>query len=266
MGHRPGYTLLEVILALGIATLLLAGLYVSMDVQLNLAQAGRERVDEAALARALLGRIAADVAPCLTPISAGTASSGESSTSSSTGTGASNESSTTTTNLNAVTPFNGGVSGDVGRLTMFVSRAPGTGRGAVDVDAMPNGGPPDVRRVTYWLAGGQGLARQEIARVTADDEASQLPPDVPDEASYVIGAEVDSIEFHYFDGAAWIDTWEGAAASPDGVTPTGPPKAIKIVIGIRGQGRDTSARTYTHVVAIQTANAQPPAPTEGTTP
>ena len=252
---RPAFTLLEVIIALAIATLLLAGLYVTMDVQLGLAEAGRERVDESSLARALLNRIAADVAPALTPIRATT------STTSSNG----NNPQTPTPTLDAVTPFNGGVSGDVDRLTLFISRAPGASRGAVDADNMPNGAPPDVRRVTYWHVGDRGLARQEIARVTADDESSQLPPDVPDEPSFVIAAEVDRVEFHYFDGTAWQDSWDGTTASADGSTPMGPPRAVKIIIDIRSPGANGKVKTYTHVMAIQSANAQPAASTDSTT-
>jgi prepilin-type N-terminal cleavage/methylation domain-containing protein len=270
---RPGYTLLEVLLALGIATLLLAGLYVSMDVQLSLADAGRERVDESSLARALLTRIAADVAPALSPIRASAAATGTGGSAATASASTSTTDSTTTTaNLNAVTPFNCGVSGDVDRLTMFISRAPGATRGAVDADNMPNGGLPDVRRVTYWRAGDLGLARQEIARVTADDDSSQLPPDVPDEASFVIATEVDSVEFHYFDGTSWADSWDGTTASPDGATPIGPPRAVKIIIGIRSPGPGNKVKKYTHVMAIQSANAQPAAPTTtdstttGTTP
>lgn len=265
---RPGYTLLEVLLALGIATLVLAGLYVSMEVQLNLAQAGRERVAESALARALFSRIAADIGPALTPIRGNsTPSTTSSNQSATTATSGATPADSTTTNLNAVTPFNNGVTGDTGRLILFISRAPGINRGAIDAENLPNGGTPDVRRVVYWLTGDQGLARQEIARVTADDEAAQLPPDVSDVGPFIIGNEVDSIEFHYFDGTGWVDSWDGTSVSQDGVTPMGPPRAVKIILGIRGQGRDTSVKTFTHVVAIQSANAQPPAPTttEGTT-
>ncbi len=256
---RPAYTLLEVLLALGIATLLLAGLYVSMDVQLSLAEAGRERVDESSLARALLNRIAGDIAPSLSPIrasAAATGTGGAAATESTTTTDAT----TTTTNLNAVVPFNGGVGGDLNRLTMYISRAPGASRGTVDADVAPNGAPPDVRRVTYWRAE-QGLARQEISRVTADDESTQLPPFVPDEGAFVISSEVDSVEFRYFDGTAWQESWDGTAASLDGATPLGPPRAVKITIGIRTAGTNAKIKTYTHVVAIQAANGQPAAPT-----
>ncbi len=262
---RSAYTLLEVLLALGIATLLLAGLYVSMDVQLSLAEAGRERVDESSLARALLNRIAGDIAPSLTPIRASAEATGTGGAAATESTTATTDPTTTTTNLNAVVPFNGGVGGDLNRLTMFISRAPGASRGTVDADAAPNGGPPDVRRVTYWRAE-QGLARQEISRVTADDESTQLPPDVPDEGSFVISSEVDFVEFRYFDGTGWQESWDGTAASLDGATPIGPPRAIKITIGIRTPGTTGKVKTYSHVVSIQSANGQPPAPTTEATP
>src|SRR5262249_24088685 len=59
--RRAGFTLLEVLLALGIATLLLAGLYVSMDVQIRLTDAGRVKVSDSVLARSLLQKIADDI-------------------------------------------------------------------------------------------------------------------------------------------------------------------------------------------------------------
>src|SRR5262249_49554552 len=130
---HSGFTLLEVLLALGISVLLMGALYVSMDVQIRYAQAGRERVSDSALARALLNRPAADVSASLPPIraTAGATSSSTSSTSSSSSssstTGTSSTSttgssstattgdtsaSTTGSSLNAVTPFNGGVQGE----------------------------------------------------------------------------------------------------------------------------------------------------------
>src|SRR5262249_57494133 len=90
----PGSTLLEVLPAAGIAALLMAALYVGMDVQLRYAQEGREAVDNATLSRAILARITADLGNCLTPITATpTSSSGGSSSSASSTSG----SATTTT-------------------------------------------------------------------------------------------------------------------------------------------------------------------------
>jgi type II secretory pathway pseudopilin PulG len=60
--RRGAYTLLEVLLAMAIAVLLLAGLYTAMSVQLHHAEAGREVVTQATLARSLLSRIRQDIA------------------------------------------------------------------------------------------------------------------------------------------------------------------------------------------------------------
>ena len=59
--RRAGYTLLEVVLAVGIGLLLVAALYVALDVQLRYMQAGRQIVAEAQLARGVLNRIATDI-------------------------------------------------------------------------------------------------------------------------------------------------------------------------------------------------------------
>ena len=48
---RPGYTLLEVLLASAIGVLLMGALYVAMDVQLRHAQAGRELIEQGTLVR-----------------------------------------------------------------------------------------------------------------------------------------------------------------------------------------------------------------------
>lgn len=67
---RPAYTLLEVLLATAIAVLLMAALYVGMDVQLRAVQAGRESVNETALVRNLIARMSADAVGTITPIAA----------------------------------------------------------------------------------------------------------------------------------------------------------------------------------------------------
>ncbi|MFL5328032.1 MAG: prepilin-type N-terminal cleavage/methylation domain-containing protein [Gemmataceae bacterium] len=253
-GIRDGFTLLEVLMALAISVLLMAALYVSMDVLLRYAQAGRERVDEAVLARALLQRIRSDVSSAITPIQGSATSTSSAGPTPATGTAAATTTTDTpTVSLDAVTPFNAGIQGEIDRLTMWVTRVPGQNRPGTEADT-PNGG-PDVHRVTYWLAGDKGLASQDISRVTADDSSIPLPPDVSDDAITIVAPEVTSLEFHYFDGTAWQDSWDGTAMSADGSTPLGPPKAVKVIIGIKAP--NGKAKTYEHVIAIQTANAQP---------
>src|SRR5262245_39318806 len=58
---RAGYTLLEVILALVIAVMLFSALYVIVQYQLNHAQAGREVIEQATLARSVLNKMGNDI-------------------------------------------------------------------------------------------------------------------------------------------------------------------------------------------------------------
>jgi hypothetical protein len=122
-----------------------------------------------------------------------------------------------------------------------------------------------LRRISYWLSGGDGsplgLARQEVKIETSDDALSTVPPDIPDEPSYVIAEEVRSLNFQYFDGTNWQDSWDGTAlGGSDGMTPLGPPMAIAITIGLvppstekRG-GKEPELKYYRHVVALPSAN------------
>lgn len=279
MGYsRRGHTLLEVLLAMSIAALLMGGLYVSMDVQIRLAEAGRERVEESALARALLTKIANDVRSALTPIRASEAATGgggsgdtaaasTSTTAGTTGTtGATTTSSTpeSSASLNVVSPFNCGLQGDQGVLTIYTARVPGVGKSDPEIDSAPNGG-ADIRRITWWLTGDGGLARQEISRLSADDEGTQLPPNVSEPQRFVVAPEVVELAFRFFDGTNWLETWDGATAGDDGATPIGPPRAVEIVIGIRSPSDPNRMKKYRHVIAIQSANAQPSGTNSATT-
>src|SRR2546425_4503776 len=72
--NRRAFTLLEVLLAAAIGVLLMAALYVAMQVQLDHAQAGRDAVEQSLLVRALLRRMSNDIAPSLGPALPNTAS------------------------------------------------------------------------------------------------------------------------------------------------------------------------------------------------
>ncbi len=63
---RPGYTLLEVLLAVAMSTLLLAALYYAIKAHMGLADAGRTAVSNSTLTRHLFLRIGNDVSACLT--------------------------------------------------------------------------------------------------------------------------------------------------------------------------------------------------------
>src|SRR5262249_22198607 len=83
-------------------------------------------------------------------------------------------------------------------------------------------------------------------------------PDGKEEAASVIAAEVKSLSFSYFDGSDWVDSWDSTTMGADGVTPIGPPRLIKITIGMAKPGttgdQDQDVKVYTHVLIIQSAN------------
>jgi type II secretory pathway pseudopilin PulG len=293
---RSGFTLVELVLATTIAMLLLGALYVAVDMQLRFAQNSRDLVEESTLARALLARIDSDASqvvglsnpgrfriaagadaladpsatgsststtPTTTPSTTGTTSSTSStSASSSTSSSTSSSSSTSTTDsgtsTNIVIPL--GVQGDSETLHLFVSRFPRELYVNPNSDTQPV--VSDLRRISYWLPDGQdsttGLARQEVPLVTSDDALQNLPPGIDNESSYVIADEVRELNFQYFDGTNWQDSWDSTVPGADGVTPIGSPCAIAVTVGVARPGANGNLKTYRHVIAIQTANGNTP--------
>ena len=314
--RRPGFTLLEVIMATTIAVVILGALYVAVDLLLRHAQMSRDTIQDSTLERALTARMDADAAQVIglsdparyrfqagvdtvqaasttpggataggttagassstgaastTPATSATPSSTASMTSSngSTDSPSSFGSTSAVTNsqgaTNIVLPF--GVMGDSQTLHLFISNLPREiySSNASFVNADAGNTPPvgDVRRVSYWLVGGDdspgGLARQEVPLSTSDDALQNLPPDVDNENSFIIADEVRSLQFQYWDGTDWQDSWDSTELGPDGVTPLGSPLAIAVTIGVAPkqsgppQG-EVPLRTFRHVLVIASAN------------
>ncbi len=250
--HRQGYTLLEMLLASAIAVLLLGALYVAIDVQLRQMQASREIVEQANITRAVVQRLGNDLIPALTPASSratpgssaastltaiinalGGTTSGTSSTTGSDPSTASASGAEMGNNASTVVPFSAGVIGDALSITVFVTRVPDLTRTAGD-PSQENATPSDLRRISYWLAssGNGGLARQELQWLTSNEAQNSTQPDTSNEASAIICEEVKELSFRYFDGSGWVDFWDGSLPGPDGVTPTGPPRAIEVTFVI----------------------------------
>jgi prepilin-type N-terminal cleavage/methylation domain-containing protein len=301
--RRRGYTLLEILVASAIAVLLMSALYVAVELQLRHAQAGREVIEQSTLVRALTTRVSGDINSCIGPAmpassssaggqgvgataGAGTggtgstgsaSSSGGASGSSASGSGSSSGGTSSTpsssSTVNASVQVNL-IQGDAGQLTLTVSKWPRELNLSPDAAADVQPIVSDLRRITYWLAGGEGnalgLARQEMKLVTSDDASTLIPPNIPDEAAHVIAEEVKSLTFSYFDGSQWQDTWDSTQPGADGATPKGPPLAIAIIIGIPAPGaertKDGNLKQYRHVVAIPSANGATQPSTTTTSP
>jgi prepilin-type N-terminal cleavage/methylation domain-containing protein len=263
--HRPAYTLLEVLLATAIGALLMAGLYTSLNITLRHAQAGRDKVEQITVARALLTRMAADIAPNLpapkppstSSSGAGGASSNQASNNSSTSGSQSGGASSLPAGLGGTVTFNYGVQGDSTRLAIYTDRVPRELDPSWKGEDVPT--VSDLRCIYFWLSG-NGLSREELKLATADDVLNGLPSDLPDDPSFVIAPEVRSLSFQYFDGSNWQDSWDGTQTpSSGGSNAQGPPLAIAITIGLAVPGSDPNSdevklKTYRHVVVIRTAN------------
>ncbi|MFL5241166.1 MAG: prepilin-type N-terminal cleavage/methylation domain-containing protein [Gemmataceae bacterium] len=302
---RRGFTLLEVMLALGVGVLLLSALYVAVSAQMRYTSAGRDVIQGSTVARSVFERMTSDILPNLGAVdpsrssssnssqsssgqsapaagsggsAAGGASSGSSGAGGSGGTSPSSAPATSS-GVNSVLTFNMGVQGDSTHLSVFVSRWPREiyqgMTGVSDSSAPPT--VSDLRRITYWLSGGGdslgGLARQEFLQATSDDALDNSSP--ADDPKLVFAPQVRSVTFQYLDGQtlSWTDSWDGTATSSDGTTPMGPPAAIAISLDIAmphtGANQITGkadVKTFRHVVVLQTANGPPASSGGGASP
>jgi hypothetical protein len=157
-----------------------------------------------------------------------------------------------------------GVIGDSSSLTLFVSKVPGELYGIRPGEQGQL--VSDVRRITYWMAdNGQGLCRQEVRVATANDA---LVPGIPtgDVANYLLAPEIKSLEFRYFNGTDWADSWDSTLPGDDGITPVGSPRAIEVRVGVLpAGGKDgDELKYYRHAILIKTANGITQASTPGT--
>lgn len=240
---RMGYTLLEVILAIGIGLLLVAALYVALDVQMRYQQSGREAIVDAQMARGLLQRMAVDIRqsmgmlmtnPTVTASMQAMLSSQTGATNSSSGsTGGSGPTGQQAATL-GTTQYSFGLVGSETELSLYQSVLPRYSAMVAD-SAMTT---CDQRRVTYSLFDGVGLVRQESRSIAEDGgEEADVPPQV-------LATEVLELRFRYFDGTtnAWQTTWDG--------TVQGPPLAVEITLTLEPP-RD-----------VGRARAQPKAPTQ----
>lgn len=276
---RRGFTLLEVLLASAIAVLLMGALYVAMQVELQQASEGREMIERATLARAIINRVSIDLSPSITPPKA-TSKAQAASSAAASSTASSSTTSQAATQATTAIPFQAGLVGTNTQLIIFTTRVTST----TDVLNSLNGTqapdtpvPSDLRRVAYWIAQNGGLCRQEIPWVTSDLTYQSTDPVMEDgktEDDYIIAREVTDLIFEYYDinnatvdDAGWTDTWDGTVLSPDGMTPQGPPTAIRITFTIQTTAPDgkKTDKAYKHVIPIITASGPNPMSADSTT-
>jgi len=255
------FTLLEVVLALSLASLLLVIVGASVDFHLRVLDAGRTEVEEAQLARALLQRIADDLRSAVPydPIDAEKllegveGAAGEmdelGAMAEEAGLEAGEEVEEAEDELASIadsseTPSVPGLYGNIYELQVDTSRLPRPDQyGGMLVET---GGEPlvdivsDVKTVAYFVEGDRigrgtigssvpeeqaGLYRRESDRATTAYAAEHgLLADLENEL-LPIAPEVASIEFLYFDGAEVVEEW-------DSIERGGLPMAVEITLKI----------------------------------
>jgi type II secretory pathway pseudopilin PulG len=208
------FTLLEVILAMGLAVVVLGLVGVGIHVHLAVAAKSRDQVEEAQLARVLLQRIADDLrnaVPFQPPPSSSSGTAGQS--------GASAASSGTP-DLNSTTPLSGGIYGTAQAIQIETVRRPRATLASLQAAASDPSQPArlsDIRVVSYSLGApisadmsqnspastsGTGLYRHEQDRAEFFYASQNGQVDQSDPATELLAPEVVDFHLTYYGGTA----------------------------------------------------------------
>ncbi|GIX01641.1 MAG: hypothetical protein KatS3mg112_0578 [Thermogutta sp.] len=266
-----GFTLLEVIVALGLVAILLAALGAAVDFHYRVVQKARAQVEEAQLARTLLERIAQDIRGAVPydPINfeklipglvTQAAQSDFSSLAGDAGLGSellgelTSESDVselggdwTMTTLPRSVP---GLYGGSDWIEVDVSRLPRPDQLSSEIMLSSEGlfidRVSDVKTVAYFVVSPEetinysftampgvtgfeeqgGLVRRELDRAVTVWAAQTGELDTIDQQLQPIAPEVAAIQFAYFDGSEWTDSWDSGS---QGCLP----KAVEIRLYLR---------------------------------
>lgn len=250
---RSGLTLLELLITLGLGVLLISSISAAITIYLNTETAGRARMERAQLVRAIYLKMVNDIR-CVS-----FRESVADDSSSSTGLSAAEEASVTgmaTAPLNTgpIDPDTGltnetvGLFGDSQKLVLHISRprrlpaaaaaGAGAGQGREDASPFPDYDPSGLRSISWSLSGtntgnssGQGSAGGGLSRLDQDRYLTTTEPaargsdeGIPE--GQVLAPEVTSLQFRYFDGVDWLDSWDSS-------TEERLPNAVEVTIAFR---------------------------------
>jgi prepilin-type N-terminal cleavage/methylation domain-containing protein len=245
-GGRAGFTLVELLAALGISLLLIAAVTASLNIYVRLTATGEFSVERQQVTRALLEQMTRDVSSIVfTPPESEEDPDEEVSTTEP-------EPVEIEDATSSISSASVGLIGDSQSLVLNVSR-PSRNLGYTSplAAASLNERTSDLLSVSYFLASpgegglrgavadnaagyvtttssmdGNGLARLEGDRMAIDYADLQTDTELLAGAARLIAPEVVSLQFRYFDGAAWFDVWDSTASGAL-------PQAIEVTLGFR---------------------------------
>ena len=275
---RGGFTLLEVVIALGLLLFLMTLVYTALDSYWTLSSKGRREMQQSQLARAIFDRISLDLRSiAFVPLEDQADSTEEDEDE--------EDTSSTVVVVDPTAAFEeaiNGLVGDVGQLVLHVSRP------SRDAEYVSLSGPidptmqaSDLQIVSYLTAeqGGNGLSgvigsvlpdtiqgRSQIlglARIQGDAMVMQMAQDAADksvlaESAQLLAPEVVSIEFTYIENGEVYESWDTREYNRL-------PQAVEIKLGFRkdqsefGEGSrfttemDAPERIFRKVVSLPLA-------------
>lgn len=277
--QRHAFTLLEVVFALGLSLVLLTAMLSAIDLYRQVSTAGREDVEQSQLARTILRSFEIDVRSVMfTPPPAEEeeellSSDGETIPAAE----EADEVVVETVDAAAVLSLrSGGIFGDATTLVIHAGRPPGKLESLQLTEPVS-----DLKSISYFLAtpGAEGLPGTAASFIDTNDsgqpqglarlEGDRMAVEFADAAgdlqllaaqTRLLAAEVDFLQFRYFDGLTWLEAWDSVAYERL-------PNAIEITLGINSNTEadastiDAStigtaprpSRLYRFVVAIPSA-------------
>jgi len=242
-----GFTLLEVLLALGLSLILLVAVYGALDLFYRYSRIGQEEMERSQVARALLNRMAVDIRSVIYK-----SDQQEEDQEGNSDSVTVEEDSITVEVIDPAESYAAesvGVFGNAETLVLHISR-PRLDQMYASDDGTSIGS-SDLQSVSYFLAGSEGSSSlQELVALQASNDSTASPGDMTGLArmqgdrlamnladeqgdlesmaaqTQLLAEEVESLQFQYFDGLEWVDEWDSVAFESL-------PLAISITLGFR---------------------------------
>ena len=285
--NSAGFTLIEVLVAVGTALMLLTAVYAAIDMHWRYENAGQLEMKRGQVARAVFARLSTDIRSVQYVASDPETAVLDDSDESEDTEGTDDAGTATSSDLSQLNSL--GVIGTATRLTLHVNKPVPPRRFALSDDEDSLFIESEQRSVTWFLAdlsGGElegmaaarfsddpaiiaagliddqadgplGLGRADVDRLAGTISAPSDTEILMAEAAEFLAPEVVSLTFRYFDGVDWVEEWD---SDLQGAVPT----AIEITLGFVAPGPDDPLQaaaadaipdTYRFVVALPVAEA-----------
>jgi len=245
---RSGFTLLELMLAIGLTSILMAAVYGAMSAYWNLAMDSQEEVERAQVARALLAMLADDIQSC-TFVEQTDNSLSESDED--------DDNSTTSDSSEVSTSASkNGLIGTDRDLVLYISHPDSSLNYVTATEAVGTTDRNSDLLIVRWLladtaAGGlsaavaqqhlgtgagtvAGIARGSGGVTGFGNAIDQNDIALLAESTNLEAAEVENLLFEYFDGIEWQTEWDSS-------TLNAMPQAVRIELTLRNPNSDASS-------------------------